>query len=427
MSISDNSLKKKEKIENEIGLSDTLEKGPVPYVRPDNWLVYDVFKVVNSLCNAKAAVLALTTLPLQKSWAEKLQEIQLKYEVAGTSKIEGADFTERELDEALRNETPAAQLSRSQRQARAAVNAYRWIANLPDDQPPTEELILEIHRQLVTGCDEDHCEPGKLRPEDYNVTFGLPRHRGAIGGKEVAMAFKELARALQREFQDHDILIQGLALHYHLGSMHPFGDGNGRTARAVETLFLQKAGLKDQLFIALSNFYYDEKPRYLKTLAECRQLNHDITPFLLFGLEGIQKQCARLSTEITINVKKAMFRDLAHRLFSRLSSSRKRVIASRQMVIINRLLEDESVPVFELFDSIKSEYSGLKDAVDAYIRDASNLLDLGAIIVENPKGKPQIIRINLDWSMTITETKFFETIQMMPKAKSHKFLLTESE
>jgi Fic family protein len=46
--------------------------------------------------------------------------------------------------------------------------------------------------------------------------------------------------------------------------MHPFLDGNGRTARALEAFILQKVGLKDSLFIAMSNYYYEEKNEYLK-------------------------------------------------------------------------------------------------------------------------------------------------------------------
>ncbi len=37
---------------------------------------------------------------------------------------------------------------------------------------------------MVTGCDDDHCEPGKLRRRDDNVIFGIPPHRGCEGGAE---------------------------------------------------------------------------------------------------------------------------------------------------------------------------------------------------------------------------------------------------
>jgi len=206
----------------------------IRYEQPKRWILYDAYAVMEALVEAKEAVRALITLPYQKSWVEALQELQLKREVAGTSRIEGAEFTERELEEAIRpNATPEELRTRSQRQARAAMLTYRWIAELPTDRPITAELVREVHRRVVTGCDEDHCPPGVLRGRDYNVTFGIPPHRGVEGGPPCEEAFAGLLQAAQTEFRDHDPLVQALALHYHFAAMHPFLDGNGRTARAL--------------------------------------------------------------------------------------------------------------------------------------------------------------------------------------------------
>ena len=57
------------------------------------------------------------------------------------------------------------------------------------DRPVTAELVLGIHRRIVTGCDDDHCEPGALRRAGSNVTFGSPVCRGADAGAELADAF----------------------------------------------------------------------------------------------------------------------------------------------------------------------------------------------------------------------------------------------
>ena len=152
---------------------------------PRDWIAYDRQAILGELTGAKAALLALTQIPYQRSWAEDLQRIQLKREVAGTSRIEGAEFTEKELDDAM-HETPEQLETRSQKQAAAAVATYRWIAGLPNDRPVDEGLILEVHRRIVTGCDDDHCAPGKLRERDQNVTFGTPLHRAAEGGNECA-------------------------------------------------------------------------------------------------------------------------------------------------------------------------------------------------------------------------------------------------
>jgi Fic family protein len=55
------------------------------------------------------------------------------------------------------------------------------------------------------------------------------------------------------EFRQYDPLIQALAVHYHIAAMHPFQDGNGRTARALEAFLLQKARSRDSAFVAMSN------------------------------------------------------------------------------------------------------------------------------------------------------------------------------
>ena len=392
----------------------------IQYVKPDFWLKYDKVALVDVLTDAKAAVLSLASMPYQRSWAEILQEMELKREVAGTSKIEGADFTDRELEIALEdNATEIDDLNRSQKQARAAKRTYRWIANLPKDVQIDKELILKIHHLIVTDCDDDHCEPGATRGGDQNVTFGRPRHRGVTGGKECQEVFNSLCGALNHEFREHDPFIQALALHYHLGAMHPFQDGNGRTARALEALTLQRARLKDDLFISMSNYYYDEKDQYLKKLAEVRANNFNLTSFLAFGLMGISIQCKRLLGEIKIQVTKSLFRDVMGHMYGRLQSTRKRGLARRQLAILQRLL-DESGPVDheELYNFLYREYENLKGAKNAYIKDLNYLSGLRAInVIKNKQGQ-FLVSVRLDWATEVTETKFYEELENMPEAKS---------
>jgi Fic family protein len=394
----------------------------IHYELPDNWIKYDADALREELTDAKAAVLALKTMPFQRSWAEKLQYIQLKREIEGTSRIEGADFTSRELDDAMR-ESPEQLLTRSQKQASAALRTYNWISDLPDDYPINSDLILEIHRRIITGADDDHCPAGKLRGTDQNVSFGLPRHRGCEGGLECETAFEMLDHAVQRQYKDHPPLIQALALHYHFASIHPFIDGNGRTARALEALILQRAGLRDSLFIAMSNYYYDQKADYLAALSQARASNHDLTEFLRFGLKGIAAQCRRLFAEIRTHLSKALFRNVMHDLFDTLLSTRKRVIAKRQVHILQLLLDFDELDLYELYKKVGSSYRGLGNPYKALFRDLDNLIDLNAITTrkasERNKQPIWIFRINLDWPTRITETEFFETVSRLPKAKTH--------
>lgn len=393
----------------------------IRYELPDHWIKYDPTAIAQELAEAKAAILSLKSIPYQRSWVEALQKIELKREVAGTSRIEGAEFTERELDLAL-GETPEQLLTRSQRQAHAAMQTYRWIAGIPNDRPINADLILDIHRRIVTGADDDHCAPGQIRRKDENVNFGQPRHRGAEGGDECAKTFEAYTSALQRQYRDHDPLIQALAAHYHFAAMHPFLDGNGRTARALEALLLQRAGLRDTCFISMSNYYYDEKTAYLAVLSATRADEHTLTQFLKFGLRGIALQSRRLLTEIRLQVEKALFRNMMYDLFNRLKTPKKRVIAERQVEILKILLDTDSIELDELAKKTSDHYKSLGNPTKALYRDVNGLIALKAVRAEKISEGRFRIHVRLEWPTEITETDFFSRLRELPKAKTHSFL-----
>ncbi|MCE5271708.1 Fic family protein [bacterium] len=391
----------------------------IHYRKPDNWIKYNLEKILPRLVEAQAAILALRSVPYQKSWVDSLQNIELKREIAGTSRIEGADFSDKELDEALAS-GPEEFITRSQRQARAAAVTYRWIAAIPADRPLDGDIIKEIHHHIVTGADDDHCRPGMLRGPDENVNFGQPRHRGVNGGDECTQAFAEYVRAIQTAYREHSPIIQAFSAHYHFAAMHPFLDGNGRTARALEALLLQRAGLRDACFISMSNYYYDEKINYLKTLSESHTNGHDITPFLILGLNGLTMQVGRLMREINRNISKAIFRNVMFDLFGKLESPRKRVIAKRQIEILKVLLDEESMELFALFGKIDSEYSNLQNDTKAFVRDLSGLKSLGAIELDYQGEHLEatvMVRINLEWPRQITKTDFLRKMKSLPQVK----------
>ena len=323
---------------------------------------------------------------------------------------------------AAMRETPEQLDTRSQKQAAAAVSTYRWIATLPADRPVDEALVAHVHRLLVTGCDDDHCPPGELRRGDENVTFGAPRHRGVEGGDECAKAVRLLTEAARTAFREHDPLVRALAMHYHVAALHPFLDGNGRTARAIEALMLRQTGLRDTLFIAMSNYYYEHTTAYLNALNDVRAGGHDLTPFLRFALKGIESQCRRLFAEIRTHVAKALFRNTMADLFGRLRSPRKRVMSARHVQILNLLLDQGTITLGDLTDRTRHHYT-VKHPYKALVRDLNYLVTLGTIGVEKmPEEQGFLLRANLDWPTKITETEFFRLVRAMPKGKIYGFL-----
>ena len=399
------------------------------YAMPQRWVRYDTPAILDPLVEAKTAAGILRQMPYLPQWIEQVHEEQLRLEAVGTSRIEGAEFTEREAAEAFGADSatrdsrwstlagPATRhdLTRSQRQLRAADATYRWLRSQPPDRPVDAEFILDIHRRIVTGCDDDRCEPGALRPEGWNVTFGMPLCRGVEGGDDCATTFNALTSAINSEFQQHDSIIQALAVHYHIGAMHPFGDGNGRTARALEAFMLRRAGVNELVMVSLSNYYYAHQDEYRAALSECRQQNHDLTPFLRFALPAVAERCNAVADEIILNHKRTLFREFARSLFGQLRSPRRRALTERQLRILELLQDSGAMSLDGLLRLGRANYGNLKFSERAQMRDLSWLLVLEAIQIDDER---ELITVNLDWPQQMSETNFLRRIETMPSAQS---------
>ena len=382
------------------------------YTVPQQWIHYDSAIISGLLIEAKTAAGVLKRLPYLSQWIEQVHEEQLRLEALGTSRIEGAEFTQREQEEALASDTPAlAGLTHSQRQLRAASDTYRWLRSLPTDMPVTAELAFGIHQRIVKGCDDDHCEPGALRRDGANVTFGRPRCRGTEGGLELAGAFEGLVQAIAREFPKHDRIIQAMAAHYHIGAMHPFGDGNGRSARALEAFMLRQAGVNDMVMVSLSNYYYEHQDEYLAALYESRSNGHNLTPFLRFALPAVTERCDALATEIVTHSKRILYREVAQSLFGRLRSPRRRALAERQLQIISVLLDTDSMRLNELASRVSMYYRNLKFPDRALLRDILGLMELSAIIISGGR-----VTADLNWPQNFSESELLEKYEHMPSA-----------
>jgi Fic family protein len=86
--------------------------------------------------------------------------------------------------------------------------------------------------------------------------------------------------------KDVDPLIKMAILHYQFEAIHPFTDGNGRTGRILNVLYLCKEKLIDLPVIYLSKFILDNKNKYYKHLREVTE-NGSWTNWILFMLEAV--------------------------------------------------------------------------------------------------------------------------------------------
>lgn len=113
------------------------------------------------------------------------------------------------------------------------------------------------------------------------------------------------------ELQDCDPLIKMAVIHYQFESIHPFYDGNGRTGRIINILYLVLEKLQTLPILYLSKYIIRHKPDYYRLLQKVREesLWED---WIIFMLEGV-KETAHETIELIVAIKGLML-DFKHRL-----------------------------------------------------------------------------------------------------------------
>jgi len=113
------------------------------------------------------------------------------------------------------------------------------------------------------------------------------------------------------EFDGFDPLVRMALLHHQFESIHPFYDGNGRTGRILNVLFLVKSGLLDIPVLYLSRYFIRDKDRYYRELQNVRT-EGDWESWILYMLEAVEST-ARLTLS-QVGAIKASFDDYKRRI-----------------------------------------------------------------------------------------------------------------
>ncbi len=237
----------------------------------------------------------LSRTPLQPEVARSFYEVALIRGAQATTAIEGNTLTEDQVAGILRG-TFKAPPSRAyqQREVENVLNALEAIANdiMKGELPTiTRELICEFNRQVLEGTEyESYVVPGRIR--DYSV--GVPAYQGAPA-EDCRYLVDRLAEWLESDlFKSDDTEVRfALAVacavyaHLYIAWLHPFGDGNGRTARLLEFLILARCGMIPlPAAHLLSNHYNLTRDQYYRELAKAGRIG-ETTGFLAYAMQGL--------------------------------------------------------------------------------------------------------------------------------------------
>jgi len=117
-----------------------------------------------------------------------------------------------------------------------------------------------------------------------------------VGQKLIIDKLDNLARFMH-EAEDIDPLVRMAIQHYQFEAIHPFVDGNGRTGRILNILFLVQLGLLDSPILYLSRYIIQNKAAYYRLL---KLVTHeqDWASWILFILDGVEETCTWTTDKI---------------------------------------------------------------------------------------------------------------------------------
>ena len=106
--------------------------------------------------------------------------------------------------------------------------------------------------------------------------------------KEIRDLLKNLEDYINEKNDEVDPLIKMALIHYQFESIHPFYDGNGRTGRILNVLYLVLNNLLDSPILYLSNYINKNKSEYYKLFTEFREKNN-YEDWIIYILKGISE------------------------------------------------------------------------------------------------------------------------------------------
>ena len=234
-----------------------------------------------------------------RRWTGLLARMTRARALAGSNSIEGINVSDDDAIAAIDREDPA----NTDRETWQAVVGYREAMDyiLQRRQSPsfmiTEDVLLAVHFMI---CQSDlQANPGQYRPGWVGVRnsrTGELVHEG-VDRDQLEPLICELLDYANNE-QIDSVFLRAAMTHLNLAMLHPFTDGNGRTARCIHTAVLASDGIIAPTFSSIEEYIGHNQQKYYDVLAEVGggawQPAHDAKPWIRFCLTGHYMQAQTL-------------------------------------------------------------------------------------------------------------------------------------
>lgn len=214
----------------------------------------------------------------------------LMEEAISSSQMEGASTTRKVAKEMLRKKNNPKDKSQQM-----IFNNYQTINFIVEnkDKKITKDMLLKIHRLMTEGTMENSEDAGRFRlNDDVVVEDGITHEivHTPPSYKDIPDFIEHLCDFFNEERAKVFIhpIIRGIIIHFMLAYMHPFTDGNGRTARALFYWYMLKRGYWLTEYLSISRIIARSKKTYEKTYLYVEADDNDIGYFVAYNLRVLE-------------------------------------------------------------------------------------------------------------------------------------------
>lgn len=253
-------------------------------------------KVNNALVEIERVRGFLDAVKLKDDWFVDMQKKALILESHHSTHIEGTALSLAQAKEILDGKKVKGVNRDDEKELLNYKKAMGFLSQyLGKDDPVTEGIVQELHEIIVKAVRGGEAQPGNYRKiQNYVVNS---RTKEVIytppAPLEVPHLMREFVEWINKAEDVSPVLVAGIA-QFQFVHIHPFIDGNGRTARLLSTLILYKTGYDFKRLFTISEYYDQDRPNYYQAIQSVRQNNMDMTAWLEYFIEGLRSQMAEI-------------------------------------------------------------------------------------------------------------------------------------
>lgn len=259
-------------------------------------------KVAKALMGIEADRQVVATLPLTAPMLDSLRRTARLLSTHFSTQIEGNQLSPSQVKAVVEGEGNFPGRERDEAEVRHYFAALGHVEKLGGEPAPlTEVEVRTIHGLVMTG----KAKPTRYR-DGQNVIRDARTGRTVYmppEAKDVPGLMKDLVRWVNETVADGELPVPVVAAlaHYQFATVHPYFDGNGRTARLLTNLLLHRSGYGLNGIYSLEEYYAAKLDGYYAGLAVGDSHNYyfgraeaDVTPFVTYFCLGMADAFAKV-------------------------------------------------------------------------------------------------------------------------------------